>query len=301
MEDYFDTLRCIFLNGHSPMGLFFFFVFGSLCGSFINVCIYRLPYSRSIVMPGSSCPSCGQPVQWWQNIPVASWLILKGKCFYCYNRISYRYPSIELFIGITCAALFYLYGGVTKEFIYYFAFTCFLTIVFFIDLDHWLILDNITLPGICVGLLGSLFIPRTSELTIDFYGLIRYMPWRDTLLWSSFFDSILGIIIGYALFTFIALIGSLLMKQEAMGGGDIKFAGLIGAYLGSQMAVVSFLASFFLGFLYALPLLLIKKKRGKDPVPFGTFMAIAAFIAMLWGPHLLWWLLNWQMFFFKMY
>lgn len=292
-EDFFFVLRSAFSDGHSPFGLFFTFVMGTLWGSFINVCIYRLPFGRSIVFPGSSCPHCGQPVEWWQNIPVLSYFLLKCKCFYCYNAISPRYPVMEFFTGIICTFLFYCYGGLNREFIYYFIFTIILIIVFFIDLDHWLILDSVTLPGMIVGVAGSLVIPRTMGYTIDYGWLVRYMPLKNSLCWSSLFDSLAGIIAGYAMFSFIAMAGRLLLKQEAMGGGDIKFAGVIGAFLGCQMSVISFLLSFFLGFFYALPLLLIKRKRGKDPVPFGTFMAMAAFIAMVWGSSLLWWLLNW--------
>jgi leader peptidase (prepilin peptidase) / N-methyltransferase len=282
-NDFFYPLKVLLCDRGTPLGVVFFFVWGTFWGSFLNVCIYRIPYGRSIVFPGSSCPQCGEPIAWWQNIPLLGYAFIKGKCSSCFCKISLRYPMIELMTGLACALLFYHYHGLTKEFVYFMIFASFLIIVFFIDLDHWLILDAITFPGIVTGLLGSLILTRAVELMPQLTMLIERFPWRHTLMWHTFFDALTGVVMGYLLFAFISLVGSLLLRQEAMGGGDIKFAALIGAFLGCHDALVAFVVSFFLGFLYAVPLLLVRKRKGRDPVPFGTFMALAAFIVMLWG------------------
>lgn len=294
MENVFINMQYVFGNGASLPGMIFFFIWGCFWGSFINVCVYRLPYGRSIVYPGSSCPSCGQPVKWWQNIPIVSYVLLKAKCWYCFSSISVRYPLVELLTGLLCAFLFYFYGGLTKEFAYAFIFTCMLIIIFFIDLDHWLILDCLTFSGMFIGAIGSSLINKTAESVSFFSAITAKFPWSGFILWNNLFDSMMGIALGYMVFSLIAFLGSLLLRQEAMGGGDIKFAALIGAFLGFKGAAVAFVLSFFIGFIYAVPLLIIKRKKGRDPVPFGTFMAIAAFIAMLYQNKILMFMISWQ-------
>jgi leader peptidase (prepilin peptidase) / N-methyltransferase len=297
-DDYLTTLGQIFRDYDSPAGIIYFFILGSFWGSFLNVCIYRLPYGRSIVYPGSSCPRCGQPIEWWQNLPILSFVIIKAKCYYCHARISFRYPLIELTTAVISGFLFHFCKGFGWDFIYSFIFSNLLIIVFFIDLDHWLILDNVIMPGIVFGLLGSLWILPRDTTGLDFSPLVRHLP-LAFLHWDNLCDSLAGMVAGYFFFAVIALMGSITLRQEAMGGGDIKFAALIGAFLGCKGSIIAFMASFFLGFLYALPLLLIRRKKGKDPVPFGTFMALAAFMTLVWQEKLLWLFLNWQMLFFK--
>jgi leader peptidase (prepilin peptidase)/N-methyltransferase len=286
-QDFFFPMKVIFSDTGTPLGMFFFFIWGTFWGSFLNVCIYRFPFGRSIVFPGSSCPHCGESIAWWQNIPLLSYIFIKGKCATCFTGISLRYPGIELLTGIICALLFGHFGGFTTEFLYFMLFSSLLIVIFFIDLDHWLILDVISLPGLAAGLLGSLFIHRAVDVMPSLYPLLSKLPWRSFLMWGTFFDALGGALIGYLVFTFISLVGSLLLRQEAMGGGDIKFAALMGAFLGTHDAMIAFVLSFFLGFLYALPLLIIRKRKGRDPVPFGTFMALAAFLVMLWGDEMI--------------
>jgi leader peptidase (prepilin peptidase) / N-methyltransferase len=298
-EDYVTTLGYLFRDYNSPLAIAYFFIFGSFWGSFLNVCIYRLPYGRSIVYPGSSCPRCGQPIEWWQNIPVLSYIIIKAQCHCCHSKISFRYPLIELTTAIICAFLFHICRGFGWEFVYSFLFSNLLIVIFFIDLDHWLILDNVIMPGVIIGLVGSLWILPRDTMGVDFPALVQYLPFNERLHWNNLIDSLIGMGAGYIFFAVIALMGSIILRQEAMGGGDVKFAALIGAFLGCKGSALAFILSFFLGFFYALPLLLIKRKKGKDPVPFGTFMAIAAFLTLIWHEKLLWLFLNWQVLFFK--
>jgi len=298
LSDWMDGFRII-TSADSAIGTVFFFMWGCFWGSFINVCIYRLPIGRSIVFPGSSCPDCGQPIPWWANIPILSFLLLRAKCFYCYGGISLRYPAIELVTGLLSAFLFRFAGGLTWEFAYDFIFVSMLIIIFFIDLDHWIILDSITLSGCAVGLIGSLFLRFRPTVVLDFYPQLISINTVKWLQWTNVLDSLLGMVTGYLLFMTIAFVGSVMLRQEAMGGGDVKFAALIGAFLGVQSAVMAFVMSFFLGFIYAVPMLILRKKKGKDPVPFGTFMALAALIALIWKDELLAWFLNIQAVFYQ--
>jgi leader peptidase (prepilin peptidase)/N-methyltransferase len=298
LSDWMDGFRII-TSADSAIGTVFFFMWGCFWGSFINVCIYRLPIGRSIVFPGSSCPDCGQPIPWWANIPILSFLLLRAKCFYCYGGISLRYPAIELVTGLLSAFLFRFAGGLTWEFAYDFIFVSMLIVIFFIDLDHWIILDSITLSGCAVGLIGSLFLRFRPTVVLDFYPQLISINTVKWLQWTNVLDSLLGMVTGYLLFMTIAFVGSVMLRQEAMGGGDVKFAALIGAFLGVQSAVMAFVMSFFLGFIYAVPMLILRKKKGKDPVPFGTFMALAALIALIWKDELLAWFLNIQAVFYQ--
>ncbi|MDQ7822113.1 MAG: prepilin peptidase [Candidatus Eremiobacteraeota bacterium] len=282
----FDNMRALWCSPDSPLSLLFIFLWGSLWGSFINVCIYRLPLSRSIVFPGSSCPSCGQPILWWQNIPLLSYLMLGAKCHYCYRHISWRYPLIELLTACLSVFLFRYYGGFTLEYVYYFIFTGLLIVIFFIDLDHWLILDCVSIPGTIAGVVGSFFVHKSNTAAALYASFFQNPPRLSAAGWNVA-DALAGIAIGYLTFSCIAFFGALLLRQEAMGGGDVKFAGLIGAFLGGEWALVAFVVSFFLGSFYAVPLLIVRMKKKKDPVPFGTFMALAAFITLIWGDRLL--------------
>lgn len=298
MKEWLESFQII-TDGRSGAGTVFFFVLGCFWGSFVNVCIYRLPIGRSVVYPGSSCPHCGQPISWWANIPVLSFLLLKAKCYYCYNSISLRYPAIELVTGLLCAFIFQFTGGLTWEFIYDFVFVNMLIIIFFVDLDHWIILDSITLSGCVFSFAGSLFLQFRPTILVDIYPQLASINTVKWLQWTNMLDSLLGMMAGYLLFMTIAFVGSVMLRQEAMGGGDVKFAALIGAFLGVESAVIAFVASFFLGFIYAVPMLILRRKKGKDPVPFGTFMALAALITMIWKDDMLTWFLNIQAFFYQ--
>ena len=245
----------------------FAFVLGSLVGSFLNVVIYRVPLGRSIVLPPSACTTCNTPLKWYYNLPVLSYFSLGGKCRYCGSSYSIRYAALEFF----CGCFFYFsqqqFGLFSLAFFKTVVLFSLCLSVFFIDLDHWIIPDGINLLGVLFGLAFSLAAPLSS------------MVWLETSLGvvgASFVWSLVGALVGVGFFWSIQVVGLILVKQEAMGGGDVKFAALIGAFLGPVAAFWSFLGSFFLGALFAVPLLLLRRGGGKDPIPFGTFMAVSA-------------------------
>jgi len=263
------------------------FVFGTLFGSFINVCIARLPTGKSIVWPGSACGSCGVPLAWWQNLPVISWLALRGRCHWCHERFSIRYLMLEVLTGGITVALFSRFGA-SWPLVYYFVFSALLVIVFFIDLDAWIILDEVNYFGIAAGILGAAAL-APQYLSLEEVGL------RPPRLVFGPFDlancawAVAGAVVGWLFFTAIAYVGAMLARQEAMGQGDVKFAAMIGAFLGPQNGMLAMLLAFPLGALFAVPLILLRRKSGKTPVPFGTFMAVAAFITVIVGDRLVEW------------
>jgi len=244
------------------------FVLGSIFGSFLNVCIYRLPAGKSIVSPPSSCPACGYRIRWFQNIPIVSYLFLGGKCFSCRVKISPRYLLIEVLTGLLFTIVLYSYGFSAATLVYW-SFVAALVVITFIDLDHQIIPDIISLPGIVIGFACSFLIP-----------------------WLSWLDSLLGILIGGGVLLTIAWIYEKLAKREGMGGGDIKFLGMLGAFLGWQAVFpVVFIAS-LVGSLVGIPLMLLQKGDTKLAIPFGPFLAFGAMVYLFWGQQLIYWYLH---------
>ncbi len=278
----------------NPFSLFVVFVFGSLIGSFLNVVIYRTPLERSIVLPGSACTTCGTPLKAWHNIPIFSYLTLQGRCAYCSSGYSPRYALIELFVASCTAGLFAYLGHLDAQFFSTLALFCFSLSVFFTDLDHWIIPDQVNFSGMAVGLAFGLIIPLRPDFDLEFDLLPAWLakvlttPWQANLL-----SSLLGIALGMLFFYAIQVVGTMLARQEAMGGGDVKFAGLIGAFLGWRLSLMAFFLSFVLGAAIAVPLMVLRRGRGKDPIPFGTFMALAAVIVSLFGDRMLDFMLYW--------
>ncbi len=239
------------------MDWLFVFAFGACIGSFLNVVIYRTPLERSVNRPGSGCTSCGTPLEPWQNVPILAYLKQKGRCHYCASSYSPRYMLIELFMAIAAVALYAHYGALNEAWLSTFVLTALCTSVFFTDLDHWLIPDQITYPGVVLG-----FVIACATI-----GPVQ---------------SLAGLAVGWAAFYTIQKAGLLFARQDAMGGGDVKFAALIGAFLGLKLGALALGFSFVLGGLYALPMILARRD-GKEPVPFGTFMAVAAIAVALGG------------------
>lgn len=244
-------------------GLVFFL--GTIIGSFLNVCIYRIPEGESIIYPASRCPACRTSIRWHQNIPVLSYIFLGGKCFCCKEPISFRYPLIEILTGLVFVLVFYRFGFQVPTLVYW-IFASSLIVITFIDLDHQIIPDLISLPGIAVGFLCSFAIP-----------------------WISWLDSLLGILLGGGSLFLVALVYELLTKKEGMGGGDVKLLAMLGAFLGWKAVLPVIFLSSLLGSMVGVPLMLIKKEDGKLAIPFGPFLAVGAFIYLLWGPQFMHW------------
>jgi leader peptidase (prepilin peptidase)/N-methyltransferase len=248
--------------------IFFSFVLGSIIGSFLNVCIYRIPAGQSIVSPASRCPHCHAPIRWYQNVPVLSYLLLGGKCASCKMRISPRYPMVEALTGLLFVLVFYHFGVQGASLVYW-LFAAALVTITFIDLDHQIIPDVISLPGIAVGFLCSFAVP-----------------------WITWTDSLLGILVGGGSLYLVAVGYELLTRKEGMGGGDIKLLAMIGAFLGWKAILPIVFISSFMGTLVGVPLMLIKKADGKLAIPFGPFLAAAALFYLFWGPGLIRWYLG---------
>jgi leader peptidase (prepilin peptidase)/N-methyltransferase len=239
------------------------FIFGLIIGSFCNVVIYRLPQGKSIITPGSRCPSCTAPIHPWDNIPILSFLFLRGQCRACKEPISLRYPSVELVSGVLYVLLWFKYG-VSIPFAIYAALTSTLLTIAVIDYDHKILPNAITLPGIVVGLGLSLWA----------------LPIRPLA-------SLLGILLGGVFFYLIALV-----SKGGMGGGDIKLIAMIGAFLGWQGAFFTILSGALLGSLVGVTLMVLGKKGRKDKVPFGPFLSVGAILFILLGDDLIHWYLN---------
>jgi leader peptidase (prepilin peptidase) / N-methyltransferase len=252
----------------SPVLLAFSFALGATIGSFLNVCIYRLPAGESIVYPASRCPQCLTAIRWYQNIPIISYLLLQGRCANCRSAISARYPLVEALTGVLFALVLLRFGlqGATPV---YWLFVAALVVITFIDLDHQIIPDAISLPGIPVGFLAVFAVP-----------------------WISWSDSLLGILVGGGSLFLVAAGYELLTKKEGMGGGDIKLLAMIGAFLGWQAVLPVIFLSSLIGSLVGVPLMLIKKADGRLAIPFGPFLAFGALLYLFWGRMLLQWYLG---------
>jgi leader peptidase (prepilin peptidase)/N-methyltransferase len=250
------------------------FLLGLLVGSFLNVVIYRIPLGRSIVAPPSACTNCNTPLPWWLNLPVFSYLALGGRCRFCGSAYSFRYAALEFVTGVAFLSAQLKFGFLSFEFWKTVVLFCFCLVVFFIDYDHWIIPDGVNALGVLFGLGFSLAVPIPNPVLLEeFLGVA--LP--------SLALSVVGVIFGLIFFWSIQIVGLALARQEAMGGGDVKFAALLGAFLGPSAALWAFLGSFFLGALFAVPMLLVRKGGGKDPIPFGTFMAAAAVLVQFFG------------------
>lgn len=246
----------------------FTFLLGAVIGSFLNVCICRIPAGESIVHPPSRCPACGSGIHWYQNVPILSYLFLRGRCAACGVRISARYPLVEALTGLLFVLVFVRFGFHWTTPVYW-LFAASLVTITFIDLDHQIIPDVISLPGIVVGFLCSFAVP-----------------------WVSWSDSLLGILAGGGSLYLVAVGYELLTKKEGMGGGDIKLLAMIGAFLGWKAVLPIIFFSSLMGTLVGVPVMLIKRADSKLAIPFGPFLAAAAFFYLFWGPALIRWYLG---------
>jgi len=243
------------------------FFLGACIGSFLNVCIYRIPAGLSIVSPSSRCPQCQTKIRWWQNIPIVSWLFLRGKCASCKAKISVRYLFVETLTGLLFLKIFTIFALHPATLVFW-VFAAVLVTLTFIDLDHQIIPDIISLPGIILGF-------ATVSLT--------------PLTWSH---SLFGILLGGGSLWLIAIIYEFLTKNEGMGGGDIKLLAMIGAFLGWKAILPVIFISSCLGTLIGVPLMLRQGGSGKLAIPFGPFLSAAALIWLFWGGALLRWYLG---------
>ncbi|MCP4749170.1 MAG: prepilin peptidase [Desulfobacteraceae bacterium] len=256
-------------TGITPILLKLFVFFTGLCiGSFLNVCIHRLPSELSIIKPASCCPKCGNPIRWLDNIPIISYILLRGSCRICQTAISIRYPLVEFISGLFALAT-YLHFGLHIHAIIYFLFICGLLTITFIDIDHQIIPDIISLPGIPIGFAASFLLPN--------------------LQWT---ESLLGLLLGGGSLYLLAIGYQFITGNDGMGGGDIKLLAMIGAFIGWKGVFFTVMVSSFIGTAVGL-LLMIKSRKGiKLRIPFGPFLSIGAILYLFFGPQLIYWYLN---------
>lgn len=251
------------------------FVFGSIVGSFLNVCIHRMPLGESVVWPRSHCPKCKKRIPGYDNIPFISYVVLRGRCRFCKERISLRYPLVELLTALTFIIFFGSFG-LTYDFFLYTLFACALIITTFVDIKHRIIPDEISIGGMIIGFI---------LVSIKGFSLqpLGFKP-------SPLMNSLLGILIGggtiYLTGFLFDLVYFKLLKRppiqgetESMGGGDVKLLAMIGAFLGWQMALLTFFLAPFLGGAVGIINLITKKDH---TIPYGPFLSLASLISLFW-------------------
>lgn len=245
------------------------FTFGICIGSFLNVCIYRIPAGMSIVTPGSTCPKCSTKIAFYCNIPIFSYLALKGRCKYCKTPISIRYPIVESITGIVALLLLQKFG-LNTQMVFWFVFICTLIVISFIDFDHQIIPDFISLPGIIIFASSLFFVP---EMTIK--------------------QVLLGILFGGGSLTLVAVLYYLLRKQEGMGGGDIKLLAMIGSAIGPKGVFFTIFCGSLVGTIVGFSMILITRKSGlKLKIPFGPYLSLGAVLYIFYGEPIISWYLG---------
>lgn len=238
------------------------FIFGAVVGSFLDVCIYRIPRDESIIFPRSRCPECKGKIAFYDNIPILSYILLRGMCRICGSKISLRYPIVELLNGLFYPLLFFHLGwGI--PFIAYSAFLSSLIVVTFIDLEHQIIPDSITIPGILIGLLLSFLLPVGIK------------------------NSLSGVMLGGGLFYTVALI-----SRGGMGGGDIKLIAMIGAFLGWKEVLLTIFIASLTGSLVGIFLMVFRGKGRRHKIPFGPSLALGSVLSLFRGDDLIEWYLS---------
>jgi len=245
-------------------------VLGLVVGSFLNVCIYRLPRGQSVNWPGSRCTTCDRSLAWYENIPVVSWVVLRGRCRTCGERISVMYPIVEVITAALFIAGYVIYGW-TPLLAVRLAFTCAMIVLFVIDLQHYLLPNVITVPGIVIGFALSLVLPP---------------GWKASLI---------GLIAGGGLLFAIAEAWYRFRGIEGLGMGDVKMLAMIGAFLGWKLMLVTLVLSSFAGSLIGVGAIALGRGGMKSMLPFGTFLAVGALTAAVAGDVIL----NWYLGFYR--
>lgn len=257
------------------------FIIGLVVGSFLNVCIYRIPADLSIAYPPSRCGACQKKLSWYDNIPLLSFILLRGKCRYCSTKISFQYPAIELIFALLLLHVYRHFLPMSHHMfflIYYGMFVACLLTATVIDLKHYIIPDEINFFGIIVALAGGvLYPPLVGQQTIP----------------EALIHSVLGIGVGFASLRIVVFIGKIIFKRDAMGLGDPKFLAMIGAFIGFKLALlVIFLSSLIGAFIGSIFIMLIRKNKRDTVIPYGPFLALGAYIALYYGYDLINWYLS---------
>jgi leader peptidase (prepilin peptidase)/N-methyltransferase len=249
----------------TPLISILVFIFGAIIGSFLNVCIHRIPLKISVSHPPSRCPQCETPIAFYDNLPILSWLLLRGRCRKCGLKISGRYPLVELYTALLALCVYFRYG-LTPATPIFFGFIAVLLVVTFIDIDHRIIPNRITLPGIPICFLATFLLPQISRL-----------------------DSVQRILAGGGILLAVAKGYELLTGKEGMGGGDVKLLAMMGALIGWQGTLFTIFASSLAGSVTGIIMMVRKGKNMKMAVPFGPFLALGGIGYVLVGTELIHW------------
>jgi len=249
------------------------FILGTIVGSFLNVCIVRLPHEKSIVFPASHCVHCQKPIAWYDNIPLLSYLFLGGRCRHCKARFSFRYFLVELITGVSFL-LFYKYFGLHAVLVPYLVMMCGFIVATFVDFEHRIIPDEVSIGGMIAGVLFSALIPQLHGQDVFWKGL----------LWS-----VVGLLAGGGSIYLMGMLGDVLFKKESMGGGDVKLMAMVGAFMGWKYALLTFFLAPFFGALYGV----IEKIRTKEStIAYGPFLVFGALLCLFKGDAIIHWVLN---------
>jgi leader peptidase (prepilin peptidase)/N-methyltransferase len=269
---------------------FVLFAFGLLIGSFLNVCIYRLPRGESVITPRSHCPGCNKLVAGYDNIPLLSYLLLRGKCRHCGTRISPAYFLVELTTGLLFVFLYFIFGF-GPLFVKFAVFGCMLIVLTITDLQTRLLPNRVTYPGVVLGLVFSQIVPVGDGAGAWLAGMMGI----DTSVWrvASGLDAMLGALVGGGLLYLLGELYFRLRHKEGMGLGDVKMMAMAGCFLGPKLVLLTIWLASVAGALVGGSFILLSRKDWRAfEIPFGTFLGICAFVASVWGRTMLYWYLG---------
>lgn len=252
----------------------FVFVLGAMLGSFLNVCVYRLPRNESVVRPRSKCPKCGNAIAWYDNVPVVSWLVLGAKCRQCSEPISWQYPLVEALTGSLFLAVFWKFGFSIASPVYM-ALAAGLVLITFVDLTDWTIPDEVTIPGMPIGIvcaLAAMAVPNTR------------------LLLDNVYLSLAGLVLGGGILYLLDKISLLLLKKRGMGFGDVKLMAMLGAFFGPLGVFLIIMMASLLGSVVGISMILMQRNRPDDTgghyLPFGPYIALGGVLYLFIGPEI---------------
>ena len=240
-----------------------FFVVGAVFGSFLNVCIYRLPRKESVVFPGSCCPTCSHKIPFYHNIPILSYLLLRGRCSYCKNPISGRYLFVEILSGLITVLAFSRYG-LSVELVFYLTLIYSLIIISFIDFDTHLILNKVLIT--------------LSVITVFLNLFFNIIDW---------IDGGLGFLSGGGILLLFSFLGKFIFKKESMGMGDVKFAAIMGFFLGWKLVLIALYAGFVIALLYYMAAKIFNSKLLQNRIPMAPFFSIACVTFLFYGESII--------------
>lgn len=269
-----------------PLIYAFVFLFGLIIGSFLNVCILRIPTGKSIVMPSSACPKCGALIRAYDNIPVLSYLILRGKCRGCKAKISPIYPLVELLTGLLFVACYFAFGF-SVDTLKWAVFSAIMVVLVFTDLRERILPDVVNFTGFGLGLLLSFFVKPTDGTALWLSSHLFQFPPPDPVLSAA--DALIGATVGSGLLWLVSEAYFKLRGREGMGLGDVKMMLMAGAFLGAKRTLLTIMAGSILGSVIGIAVILARRKEADYELPFGTFLGAGALLVVFFGTPVVNW------------